>query len=755
MSKEKQSVKKFRLSTCYSMLIIIAALFMCVGYASVIDVKANVEGELNATPQTGVFITNVEATDTENVQINYYIGNMVDSKVTLSDSEAATVSYNVTVYNSTSDINYMFVGVAKDESSELCYTNDNIKYTLTNVEEKVTILKPKESLTFIVTFEYDNKTDRTNNILESKLNYRFKEVPILELDVDGQTMELTGVYPGCEVAEYTFKVSNYKVVENETQVNRAEMSYTIVPTITEPLTAKIYKGEEEITSEISLVSDGNTQEDTYTLKIMWEPEENTTYSVEDYANKDFICNLKVTANPGEKYLGYTIEKGFDINIKSAPLYFNSIIEDTDITIKDGEANLPIQIVNYNSDTEYDNFDTEYEISILDNEKFEVSIGDTTSTNDVFLRTITAGKKDDTFDIKFTGVMDELEVIETVTLKITAKTPYTQEIIEQPINIKFHEVTLTYDATGGSVSPSEKLVYQTRTYGELPTPVWQGREFLGWFTEEDDPDTDTVEGEEILSTTIVTTDAEIQTIYAHWKSWLLADNVEVGDYVNYPVSYSNVATDKAGTYIPSDATYSGWRVLSTNTETKEVRLVTAGIPMTYVHPLYSSGTLTLTSGQKSATNITTGFFSTAINSTSTSYTFRRCGFTGVSTIAGLKSTFANVEYTQLSSSGVPLVQSMTKDDIDEVWLDYKGVETGNATYLTDLNLLAIKASDQSGMYAPYHVGTAMEGYYLWNVYIQGAIVYTDGERGIRPVVTLKPEVEITGQSGDVWQLKEME
>lgn len=73
----------------------------------------------------------------------------------------------------------------------------------------------------------------------------------------------------------------------------------------------------------------------------------------------------------------------------------------------------------------------------------------------------------------------------------------------------NEVTCTYDARGGTVSPGSKSVTVGGTYGELPEPVRAGYTFLGWFT--------TVNGTtEVKSTSTVTATGN-HTIYAHWKA----------------------------------------------------------------------------------------------------------------------------------------------------------------------------------------------------------------------------------------------
>ena len=170
-------------------------------------------------------------------------------------------------------------------------------------------------------------------------------------------------------------------------------------------------------------------------------------------------------------------------------------------------------------------------------------------------------------------------------------------------------------------------------------------------------------------------------------------------------------------------------------------------MTYVHPAAAS------SGTTSVTALTTNFFSTAINSTSTNYKFRKCGFknssgTTITTISALKTLFNN-SYTQ-TSSGTPKVQAMTKADLDKVW----GSTTENGEMLTTNNLLAIP-SQTSGSYAAYHLATYTTYnslQYLWNVRYVGGIIFTNSEHGIRPVVTLKTTVETTGKSNNTWQIK---
>ena len=68
------------------------------------------------------------------------------------------------------------------------------------------------------------------------------------------------------------------------------------------------------------------------------------------------------------------------------------------------------------------------------------------------------------------------------------------------------ITVTFDATGGTVSPAKKVCHIGQTYAEMPLPTYSGKAFLGWFTE-------TSGGTRLGEPSIVR--AEATTLYAHW------------------------------------------------------------------------------------------------------------------------------------------------------------------------------------------------------------------------------------------------
>lgn len=76
--------------------------------------------------------------------------------------------------------------------------------------------------------------------------------------------------------------------------------------------------------------------------------------------------------------------------------------------------------------------------------------------------------------------------------------------------EFMGYTITFDPGEGRLSEyrREKKVYPGETYGELPTPYYDGYILLGWFTEP-------IGGEEITPNTAFTHNTD-QTLYAQWE-----------------------------------------------------------------------------------------------------------------------------------------------------------------------------------------------------------------------------------------------
>ncbi|MDE6034813.1 MAG: InlB B-repeat-containing protein [Ruminococcus sp.] len=102
------------------------------------------------------------------------------------------------------------------------------------------------------------------------------------------------------------------------------------------------------------------------------------------------------------------------------------------------------------------------------------------------------------------------------------------------NVKFtvreKDFTVTFNANGGSVSPTSKTVTYNQNYGDLLQPTRTDYIFAGWFTEANG-------GTQIKSDTKVNLTSN-QTLYAHWS----AKNVSVKLFRNHNTSDTDSVTE---------------------------------------------------------------------------------------------------------------------------------------------------------------------------------------------------------------------
>ena len=181
MKQGKHERKKFKIIETYSVLMFIAALFMCVGYAAVSGDELSVEGTVTAAMQEGIFITDVSyvsnnGADTTNSKINDYSGTVLNSQVMLGDTSDSSITYEITIYNS-SDNHYYFEGTKYLLGNDT-YDNEDISFVLEGLE-KNDILKGKKSVTFKISFFYVDNIVSTNNKLISILNFKFENIQYL------------------------------------------------------------------------------------------------------------------------------------------------------------------------------------------------------------------------------------------------------------------------------------------------------------------------------------------------------------------------------------------------------------------------------------------------------------------------------------------------------------------------------------------------------------------------------------------------
>ena len=382
MKKRKHEKEKIRKFEAYSVLILIATLFMCIGYAEITSQELTITGKVSSVAQKDVFITDVKyvsntQADTANSKINYYLGTMLDSQVVLGSTRSSSITYNITVYNST-DKEQLFIDTLVDSTIPNSYTNQNIKFDLTGIEKGVTTIPPKESLTFSITFTYKENASTTNKTLKSILNFRFLEKPTLVLSNENEKYTLTGIYPDYTPKEYQFTVSNY----TGSVINGVPMTYYFETQIESPLSVKIYNEDgNEVGDSITIDGDGNFKTShTYTLKVIWDnslPVEELDYNSIENANKKFNCTVNLKAVPSgansDKYSEYIENKQFVIDITTAPFYFETIIDSNSKELNN-TAEFKLTVKN-NNQVNYNTFDTTYNISLSGNNKFKLYVDD--------------------------------------------------------------------------------------------------------------------------------------------------------------------------------------------------------------------------------------------------------------------------------------------------------------------------------------------------------------------------------------------
>lgn len=329
------------------------------------------------------------------------------------------------------------------------------------------------------------------------------------------------------------------------------------------------------------------------------------------------------------------------------------------------------------------------------------------------------------------------------------------------------ITYNLNATNATMSTG---MATTRIHGApfvitSQTPKRKGYYFLGWGFNSSD-DTPSYRQGDIIPADVSFGNATSATLYAIWSTSpsdlpSLADVVSIGDYVNYPVYYDNIPSFGDLTY---PATLRGWRVLSKdvdidgNAAPGTVNLVSAGVPLTYY---FNMG------GEKTLKDLTMNFLNIPFSDTETNF-FRTNGFNlGES----LREIFDNkytatyeedttVFYSSKTNIGLEVtcsgdksegdlkVRSMTKADLDKIFEPFGEITTVDGTYINGdkyQGLLGIPPDEVAG-YAAYWLASAGSGVNSWmwivNVYGQTTIGY-DGSAGIRPVVSLKPEVVAEG------------
>lgn len=229
---------------------------------------------------------------------------------------------------------------------------------------------------------------------------------------------------------------------------------------------------------------------------------------------------------------------------------------------------------------------------------------------------------------------------------------------------------------------------------------------------------------------------------------LVDKVEIGDYVDIGIDYTNVASFESNDYTSTSKELTGWRVLAKNGsgETGTVTLVSAGCPITFRHSS-SNSTNSVDILKDLYQNITRSEMGAG---------FKEVGFES----DNLQSIFNNGKYIDLSKGVHNLGTSETNDNILSAYTAITGKtitikdmykqETFGTTTLKEAagdnwkeNYTDLLANGQD-----YWLGDETPNKSrMWRISYNGKIYEgADADYGVRPVVYLQEGVKITSGDG---------
>ncbi len=155
------------------LLFLVLSLALTIGYAQISSNDLNISGNLNI--EKNIRITNVRYksnvnANVNNSSINNYYRTILDSTIGLNNDPNSSITYEITITNLT-DVKKKFVEVIYDNSF---YSNDDIVFELNGLNPSDE-LAPNESVTFDITFKYDNNVVSQNMNLNSIINFKFDD----------------------------------------------------------------------------------------------------------------------------------------------------------------------------------------------------------------------------------------------------------------------------------------------------------------------------------------------------------------------------------------------------------------------------------------------------------------------------------------------------------------------------------------------------------------------------------------------------
>lgn len=368
--------KKYK-SGFYVTLIILASIFMSIGYAAINSVTLTLNASSNVASPKKLFISNIITNENNsNTIVNLYDETFLDTSIILNDKES-TATMTITIKNNSS-YNYSFEKVDYSFGPST-YDNENIIFNLEGLSKGDTI-KSTESLSFNIIFHYDNQTNITNNTLNCKLNFNFKNIsgiPLNQLILSNETEPTNnedGLYSYQDIYYYSGEnVNNYIWYNCKDDYNSGNENCEVwrILTIEADGSIKIIKDEpleqETISSlenepETKFWNDHFHSQDQYKIKnmiaagkVMFDPRrrrptsqlsEDTSYC--KYSSNG--CNAFSSNITFGSYSNLIVDADSSIKIYLETLYYNKVLTDSaKKALRISEYNIGIIDINIGKD----------------------------------------------------------------------------------------------------------------------------------------------------------------------------------------------------------------------------------------------------------------------------------------------------------------------------------------------------------------------------------------------------------------------
>ena len=477
----------------YLLAIVIASVFMCVGYATVNNVTLDLAGNASivASPTIYIFDADIDPTSNGNVAASEILlthDTVLQSKVVLNNDVNSTLTMEITIKN---DTNYdtFFDDVVYGNNF---YDNNNIDFSLSGLVHSQR-LSAHDSVTFTITFKYTDAYKATNpttftNTLNSYLNFEFG------------------------TADYVARIGN-------DYYGTLQSAISAVPTNNTQTTVEVLK---DVSEQITVASGKNVLLDigNYTIRNKGEKpifEVSGTLSINNgtIASNTTQGAINVLTSGTLNVSGGTIT---NTGTKQA-IYNNGGI--TRISGSPILSNVSVDravVHNLNNGTMYitGGTITSDAFSAVLSENGIVTIG----TKDGTVSSTLPSLQGATYGLESAGNVNYYDgVIKGKTAAIYDETKVVDKEVNYIINHSSQTIgTDTYDVAtlglgtivtfngNGGVSSEPSRGYVSGTaIGTLPTAVRTDHTFNGWWT---DPDN----GTEVTSSYIVNSPV---TLYAHW------------------------------------------------------------------------------------------------------------------------------------------------------------------------------------------------------------------------------------------------